>query len=248
MSVRMGVVYVCVGVCVGGVEVGGGTVVEAAVAAVAEEEEREEKGEEVVEVEGVFSSAISVTNMSCPPYSLKELNLFNFSFLTLLGVSSYSSTSTSTPTLWPIAFLFSSQLFTSPSLSHLNLSPSPPLLLLVLLLLLLLISWPWPTFSRAVADPYTLKVADLDGYFFPETSEVRNREIIWISKDIASCLLTGSTVAVGRFIPVDPAFPVSGDRASVCVLCVCVTSVCVLCVLGAVLLGGQGGKSEGEGG
>ena len=57
---------VCVGVCVGGVEVGGGTVVEPVVAAAVVAEE-----EEVLEKEGVFSSAISVTNISCPPYILK---------------------------------------------------------------------------------------------------------------------------------------------------------------------------------
>jgi hypothetical protein len=62
VSVWVGLVNVCVyvGVCVGGVGVGGGTVVAAAAVV-----------EGVVEKEGVFSSAISVTNMSCPPYILK---------------------------------------------------------------------------------------------------------------------------------------------------------------------------------
>lgn len=70
-------------------------------------EEEEEEGRKEVGVDGEddndkeeeLSDAMRVTNISCPPFSLKRENRFSFSFLALLGVSSYSSPSTSTSTL-----------------------------------------------------------------------------------------------------------------------------------------------------
>ena len=86
-----------------------------------EGEEEEEEGRNEVGVDGEeddnnekLSDAMRVTNISCPPFSLKRENRFSFSFLTLLGVSSNSSTSTSTSLLCSIPSSISSFLLYSP--------------------------------------------------------------------------------------------------------------------------------------
>ena len=56
--------------------------------------------------DGELSDAMRVTNISCPPFSLKRENRFSFSFLTLLGASSYSSTSTSVVCSTPSSVFF----------------------------------------------------------------------------------------------------------------------------------------------